>query len=91
MKNLIDYDQKEVEHRVKYYEFYQLTSYVLFALFILCGLWAVMTDSMYEEQCRINAIQDSCYTNALHEQKLSIDTAKWYREMGVKFENNFDN
>lgn len=91
MKNLTDYDPKEVEHRVKYYEFYQLTSYVLFALFILCGLWAVMTDSMYEEQCRINAIQDSCYVNALYEQKLSIDTAKWYREMGVKFENNFDN
>ena len=86
MKKLIDYDQKELEHIVKYNEYYKLLSYILFCLFILCGLWAVMTDRMYEGQCKINAIQDSCYTNALYEQKLSIDTAKWYKEMGVKFE-----
>lgn len=86
MKNLIDYDQKEIEHRVKYYEFYKLTSYILFCLFIISALWAVMTDRMYEQQCEINAMQDSCYIKALHDQKLSIDTAQWYKEMGVKFE-----
>lgn len=86
-KNLIDYDPKEVEHRIKYYEYYKLLSYILFCLFILSALWAVMTDIMYEQQCEINATQDSCYINALYEQQLSIDTAKWYKEMGVKFEN----
>lgn len=84
--NLIDYNQKEVEHRVKYYEYYKLLSYILFCLLILTSLWAVMTDRMYEQQCEINAAQDSAYVNALYDQQLSIDTAQWYREMGVKFE-----
>lgn len=53
-------------------------------------LWTVQKDSTEYYKNVIN-IQDSCYTNALQEQKLSIDTAKWYREMGVKIENNFDN
>ena len=86
MKKLIDYNQQELEHIVKYNEYYKLLSYILFCLFILTSLWAVMTDRMYEKQCEINAIQDSCYINALYEQKLSIDTAKWYKEMGVKYE-----
>jgi putative Ca2+/H+ antiporter (TMEM165/GDT1 family) len=86
MKKLIDYNQQEIEHRVKYYEYYQIGSYVLFVLFIAMAMWTLMTDRMYEKQCEINAIQDSCYINALYEQKLSIDTAKWYKEMGIKFE-----
>ena len=91
MKNLIDYDQKELQHKVKYHDFYQVLSYALFVLMIFfMFLWTVQKDSTEYYKNVIN-IQDSCYTNALQEQKLSIDTAKWYREMGVKFENNFDN
>ena len=91
MKNLIDYDQKEIEHIVKYNDFYQVLSYALFVLMIFfIFLWTVQKDSTEYYKNVIN-IQDSCYTNALQEQKLSIDTAKWYREMGVKIENNFDN
>lgn len=86
MKKLIDYNQQELEHIVKYNEYYKILSYVMFCAFIISALWAVMTDRMYEKQCEINAIQDSCYINALYEQKLSIDTAKWYKEMGIKFE-----
>lgn len=86
MKKTVELTEQEREHRIKCAPFYQLLSYILFSLFILCGLWAVMTDRMYEKQCEINAIQDSCYTNALQEQKLSVDTAKWYKEMGIKFE-----
>lgn len=86
MKNLIDYDQKEIEHIVKYNDFYQVLSYALFVLIIFfMFLWTVEKDSK-EYYRNLLKIQDSCYTNALQEQKLSIDTAKWYREMGVKME-----
>lgn len=91
MKNLIDYDQKEIQHKVKYHVFYQVLSYALFVLMIFfMFLWTVEKDSS-EYYKGMLQIQDSCYTNALQEQKLSIDTAKWYREMGVKFEKDFDN
>lgn len=86
MKNLIDYDQKEIEHIVKYNDFYQVLSYALFVLIIFfMFLWTVEKDSK-EYYRNLLKIQDSCYTNALQEQKLSIDTAKWYKEMGVKVE-----
>lgn len=86
MKNLIDYDQKEIQHKVKYHDFYQVLSYALFVLIIFfMFLWTVEKDSK-EYYRNLVKIQDSCYTNALYEQKLSIDTAKWYKEMGIKFE-----
>jgi len=86
MKNIIDYDQKEIEHIVKYNECYKVLSYALFVLMIFfMFLWTVEKDSS-EYYKGMLQIQDSCYTNALYEQKLSVDTAKWYREMGVKME-----
>ena len=87
MKKLIDYNQQELEHIVKYNEFYKVLSYILFAGFILASLWAVMTDRMYEKQCRINEIQDSVYIDVLEQQKLNLDTIVWLNECGVKFEN----
>lgn len=46
MKNLIDYNQKEIEHRVKCFPFYQIGSYVLFVLLIyFTFLWTVEKDS----------------------------------------------
>ena len=52
MKNLIDYNQKEIEHRVKYYEFYQISSYVLFvALIYIAFLWTVEKDSKEYYKC----------------------------------------
>lgn len=97
MKKLIDYSQNELDnivyehgHYKKYKDFYQLLSILMFVLFFFAFLWAIFTEKNYNEQCKINAVQDSCYINALYEQKLSIDTAKWYKEMGIKFEKDLD-
>lgn len=46
MKNLIDYDPKELEHIVKYNECYKILSYALFVLMIFfMFLWTVEKDS----------------------------------------------
>lgn len=51
MKNLIDYDQKEIKHRVKYFHLYQISSYLLFVAFIYVSfLWTVEKDS--NEYCK---------------------------------------
>lgn len=90
MKKLIDYDQQELEHIVKYNEYYKIISYILFILLIaFMFFWSVEADSV-DYYKGIVKIQDSCYINALEQQKLSIDTAHWYKEMGIKFENNLD-
>ncbi len=86
MKNLIDYDPKELEHIVKYNDLYKIASYVLFVLFIFMAMLYTVQGDRADYYKGMLKIQDSCYTNALYEQKLSIDTAKWYKEMGVKME-----
>jgi hypothetical protein len=90
MKKLIDYNHQELEHVVKYHEFYKITSYVMFLVIILLGFyWSLAEDSARYYKGMLD-IQDSCYTNALEQQKLSIDTAKWYKEMGVKIEKDLE-
>ena len=87
MKNLIDYNQKEIEHRVKCFPFYQISSYVLFvALIYIAFLWTVEKDSKEYYKGQIGKRDTvNAHNKVVHEQ----DSTTIYNLSNSDF--NYDN
>lgn len=84
MKPIVEMTQSEIQHRIKWFDFYQVTSYVLFVMLIYISfLWLMSGDKVrvlqYEKECEKKA-----YLDHAKGEKAKMDSINMLRECGVR-------
>lgn len=84
MKKTVELTEQEREHKIKWFDFYQVASYVLFVMLIYVSfLWLMSGDKVrkvkYERECEKKA-----YLDHAKSEKAKMDSLNMLRECGVR-------